>query len=422
MRPIASFFTALVALLVAPVIYADEPANETDLTSFDLSFEIEDEPLLPQWLEFSISEQLNLSRLSNSQPAKHQTRISLGTEGSIKTWLYGRLSGDVWIDWPHQSLADTERSELELVAELDRAWLQASTGSVSGKAGLDTIAWGEVEGSGVVDVLNPVTLTPELPMNLTGAPQWWLSGQFYSGSTQFSGFINLQPDYVDLGFEPPETDELEFGTRISLQQTGGDLSIYAAQLLPNTPTVVPGPSPSLIAAPYQLVALSANRAFGNWIVRTELARKTDLTSYRQNMPLPDIAAFDRVDASLAMEYKRGSSQQWLVAVIGQRILEFDPMYGSPTPDLTGWIPADETSGQWLLRFSDRYRNDNLSLTLLSRRSLDNKLWLAMGEVEYRISDPWQVTLSLLHSEVNDQHPLNSYDGEWLAGLSVVWTP
>jgi hypothetical protein len=420
---IKAVITTTSLLLLAPLVFA-ENGSDADFTSFDLTFELEPdpEPFLPPWLELSISEQIAVSQLSDSQPAQHQTQLALGSEGAIKTWLYGKISGHLSVDWPHQTVIDDEQSDLDLLAELDSAWLQASSGSVSGKIGLDTLAWGEIESSGVLDVLNPVELLPALPLDLTGAPQWWVTGQYYFNGSQLSAFTNLQPEFIETELDAPDTDELEVGGRIKMPYSHGEVALYAARLLPNTATVIPGINPSLEALPYRLVGASGHLAFEQWLLRAELAHKQNLSGYRQSTPFPENVQFDRIDGALALEYQPTSQRQWTVALIGHQILDFDPLLGSPTPDLSGWIPEDEYSGQLLLRLNDRFRNDTLNLTLLSRSSLDNKMWLMVGEIEYQISDPWQITLSVLHAEADAQHPLSVYDDEWMAGLSVTWTP
>ncbi len=308
----------------------DDPLAEDDLEFSgdalgDLEFELEDSESTYSWLDtFSIETgyRVGLSKLSDWDATVNQQYAKIGGQGLIRTWLYGEFEVRANLYWPQDSHVESDR-DYQLDRQINTGFLQSSLGNLSVRAGKYTIGWGEVEGAGVLDVINPIEQVNPGSQESTGASQWLLSGEYFMPRLTLSSFLNVRPQFTEVpGYDEPETDRFEFGLKTQWQFTGVDLSFYGAQLLANAPTFDLA-NQALIADPYQLVGFSVDKVINNIVLKWDFAYKKDVGQLQMQASIPVIVDSRRVESAFGIEYSPKENQQYTVAFIGQSIVDYD---------------------------------------------------------------------------------------------------
>ncbi len=403
----------------------DDPLAEDDLEFSgdalgDLEFELEDSESTYSWLDtFSIETgyRVGLSKLSDWDATVNQQYAKIGGQGLIRTWLYGEFEVRANLYWPQDSHVESDR-DYQLDRQINTGFLQSSLGNLSVRAGKYTIGWGEVEGAGVLDVINPIEQVNPGSQESTGASQWLLSGEYFMPRLTLSSFVNVRPQFTEVpGYDEPETDRFEFGLKTQWQFTGVDLSFYGAQLLANAPTFDLA-NQALIADPYQLVGFSINKVINNIVLKWDFAYKKDVGQLQMQASIPVLVDSRRVESAFGIEYSPKENQQYTVALIGQSIVDYDA--NMVTLGSSGTHQQDKNIVQAMLAYSDRYFNNDLALNLVALTSGNGELGLLSGQLSYQWNDRWQVEGALMGAWADTTSQYAPTDGEGLVLIGVTY--
>jgi len=354
-------------------------------------------------LQFDQAEGAQVAPVSAVPPLRFSTRLSYGAvrspagnsarwslrlnaDGSHKLGLLGNL------DWAgHMTLPDLAAGSAATVS-LDRLEWQNSAGALSVKVGKYRIGWGEFEGVPVLDVLNPGMDFTTLGSDSAALPgQWFGSAEYFGRNVTVSGFVGLKPDVAHVLPPAPGTGRgLEYGLKAEVPAENGQVSLYAARLLPQA-GVVDVTTMTSHAAAYDLLGVSANRGFGPVLLEFDLAAKKGLLRTGPTGLVRRV----RIDAALGIEWALAggtrlgqlvaavSAQHWLGANAG--LMDFGP---------AGVLPGKRTNVGYLLSYSTNFVRDSVSVSANVGGALDGSL-TAMGvNVDYTVSDAMKLSASV----------------------------
>ena len=391
--------------------------------AFEVVFAAEKPPSLLRTLGFSVQETLGWSK-NNAALFTHQTTANAKWAGGLSPSWYLEWDASAAAQWPVTPLMATSETSTASEFNINTLYVQYSVGPISAKVGHYSIGWGELEGAGVLDIINPA---PDLTQGNPSAGdngQWLASGRFYGDQWELSGFYTIDPELTDMsaaGFPAPTIEDPEWGLRLGTQISGSDVSLYVGQFVEDTP-ILDLMTTSTAANSYALVGIAANKAVGNWLFKTDIAKKSGLSLYSNAAPTLT-KSFDRVDYGVGVEYNATSGQQYGATVYGRQWRDMDGVSGAlalsmiAPPAIT---PAMDMEAGAMLRFSDSYLNDDLSFTLMSTGDLSGAMVMLSTAWGYRVNDQWSGELNLTTAKANADSMYAAFDGEVLAVFSVKW--
>ena len=440
----------LMGIFSSPLIWADDtqPEQESedaeldlgddfdledafDDTSFD-DLEFEEIPEQSNWFldTFSVElkHSLTTSKLAGWDFIGNQSSAIIGWSDSLHTSLYGEFEGQLNVFYGDD--ANLEDEDVEGEGVINTAFFQTSLGNLSARAGYFVIGWGEVEGSGVLDVINPSpAITSSGGLDITGDSQLFVSGNAFLGQQTLSAFVNLRPEFTEVpGFDEPDTDDLEFGLKFSTDVGQSDVSFYLASLLPNQPSLNPESltsTPELTASPYQLIGISANKPINKLLLKLDVALKNEVETLASAIPLPTLESTQRIDLGMGLEYSFDENKQITAALFTRHFSQYEDNFLAavvPLPDNSlQEFEAEQTSSTALLAFSDAYLNTDLTLELALLGSINGEMLLLTGELAYQLNDRWKVSTSALTATADEDGLFAQFDGETRLSATVSWS-
>jgi len=400
--------------------WADDGVDFDDTEFDDVVFE--DETSSSNWfmenVTLELGHSLSTSRNSDWNLIGNKTTGKLGWSSSLATALYTELEGQLDLYW-----GDDLKASDEYDARFTNAFIQSSVGNFSSKLGYFTLGWGEVEGSQVLDVINPTASITSGSMDISGESQLLLSTDIYMGASTTRLFINLAPEVASLPIPlltAKSTDELEYGGQLKLSMAGSDIAFYLAQLLPNTPVINTATNETQ-ANPFSLVGVSMNRTLGKMLLKGDLAYKQGLEIIDSSVTTGPVS-IDRVDYAVGVEYGFSDGKQLVVTLNNKQTLDFKQSYLA-LPDLFGApaIKAEEHASQMMLSFSDSYLNETLSLDGGAMTSLNSEMTMLFSQLDYSLSDRWSVNGSLVIAFADPESMFASYDQEVMISAGATWS-
>jgi hypothetical protein len=299
---------------------------------------------------------------------------------------------------------ESMRSEVSFAGLAREAYLQATLGSVSLKAGMQVPAWGEFEFVSVTDELSPQDFREPLVISLEalrlGQPMVILDQ--YSPLGDLTGFVvpyplfNEHPAagtgyYYDPfmgGFPVKEWHrdplEMEYGMRWKHDFEKTDVSLMAARLLENEQYFRLADPETLAKGvqPYTLVGGSLDHAFSQVLVKAEAAAKLPRAFTDGNMQKEERNVYD---AALGLTYNWDSKTTLT--------LESEDSYVQDwSPDLQGVSENTYTLVGMLRR---TFFNDDLSLTWISMVSGPFISYFHTLAASYLVNDQISISGELL---------------------------
>lgn len=294
--------------------------------------------------------------------------------------------------------------------DLTRIHLQNSTGDFSWKLGKYRIGWGEIEGAPVLDVINPGLSFGDVGLSSDELPgQWFVGLDYFASSATFSSFVGVVPEVAHV-FPTANSTDIEVGLKASIPIESGSVSLYAAQLLPQSGVVDLG-SDTSNAKPYMLAGISANRSFGNLLVEVDVAGKFGL----QRSTAVALSEHDRVDAALGFEYAPSNTMQISAAVVGQHWLEQSEDYFE-----FGEYLSPQTSANYIFGISDELMDGKLSVSANMLGTLDNTVSVTALSASYSYSDRLEFGATAVWLEANADTPLETTDDFTQYGLTSTF--
>lgn len=418
------------ALLASGLVIASE--HDVDLLldddmdflaadEFEVVLEATTPPTLLQTLGFSIQETAGWSK-NQSALFTHQTSANAKWAGSLSPAWYLEWDASAVAQWPATNVMDGSDTDADNSFNLNTLYLQYSSGPMSAKIGRYSIGWGELEGAGVLDIVNPAPdLTQGSPAALDNS-QWLASARLYGDGWDLSSFYNMAPELTDMsaaGFAAPDTASTEWGIRLGTQLNRSDVSLYAGQFVEDTP-IIDLVTFTSITSPYDLIGIAVNQPIGNWLLKADLVKKSGLTLYSRAMPTMT-KTFDRVDFGAGVEYNAPSGQQYGATLYGRHWLELDGTSGILSQAFPpAVIPTLDTEAGAMLWFSDSFLNDDLSLNIMATGDLSGAMAMLNTSLGYRLNDQWSGELQTTMAQAKADSMYASFDGEVLAVISVTW--
>ena len=349
-----------------------------------------DTEILPGWLDLFGSLSFAGSwNYAHDAPAAGQadyrglsmlrTTGALGVDIDIGSWQ-ARISGHGFYDAAYsvagreqytENLLDTYEQELEF----DELYLSGSlTSSLDLKIGRQVVVWGKADNVRVTDILNPLDNRipgmvdikyKRLPVTMTKLDyyvgDWNLSGIILNevrfdkvpvyNSDFFPGNAPLPPQREPTNFA---LDTQQYGLAVNGIFSGWDLSLYQAWVYDSRAHLsVESGTPVPVHNRVSMTGMTANVAFGNWLLKGEGAWWHDLEfTTLQGEPV------ERIDLMAGIEYTGFSETMLSVEFVNRHILDFDERL-KLAPDF-----ARQDVQQTALMLTRDFVNDTIQLKIL----------------------------------------------------------
>ncbi|TFH74623.1 hypothetical protein E3V39_00160 [Gammaproteobacteria bacterium LSUCC0112] len=412
----------------------------------------------PSHFRFRLSHQLSghLNRHSTPTPLGTREQRTRGIENQrlgmniryqnpfASGWLLqGSAQIRAWLPGDYE-YNNPERDDAEW--RINELYVQRSGARDSFSFGRQTIVWGETLGNSVLDVINTTEYRDLSIIDIEDARlnQWLLVWDRFGDNGNWSSFINLYPEFdptpitgsplfprapsvggqtLRLGYHHRESSLFEVGTRWNRSFSGSDVAVMAARLYENPlryTLALPDPTlPALAFAAqstindYTLLGLSANRAMGRLLLTLDVAFSQGVLIDSVNnlelpgggsIPAPAFERRNRLGVSAGLEYGISPTQQISVSASAQQDRGLD----------------QDARGNFLLRYSNNLRNDDLVLSATLQSQLDGEAVLMFLGADYRLNDDWEINGQLVLTRIGTQSPLYFLDEDVRAGVTVVW--
>ncbi len=362
----------------------DEPEKAAALKS-DAETDV-----LPEWLDlfgsFSLAGSWNYAHDAPAAGEADYRGLSmlrgtgaLGVDIDIGSWQ-ARISGHGFYDVAYsiegreqytKNLLDKYEQELEF----DELYLVGSLmDSLDLKIGRQVVVWGKADNLRVTDILNPLdNRVPgmvdikykRLPVTMTKLDyyigDWNLSGIIINevrfdktpvyNSDFFPGNAPLPPQKEPTNFS---LDTQQYGLAVNGIFSGWDLSLYQAWVYDSRANLsVESGTPVSIHNRVSMSGMTANAAFGNWLLKGEGAWWHDLEfTTLQGEPV------ERVDLMAGIEYTGFSETMLSIEFVNRHIIDFDERL-KLAPDF-----AQQDVQQTALMFTRDFVNDTVQLKIL----------------------------------------------------------
>lgn len=353
-----------------------------DFSSLDI-IAVQNKPL-----QLSVEHTLVINPKVSYQRTNHVTDVRVSTETSVGLLGYAQIEVKALQYW-QGSPKKPAIGDFSLL-EVEQMMLQYSLSEASIKLGRYILSWGEVEGTGVLDVINPA---PSLISGATGfTPQWLLTGSYYMPSAQVSGFVGLDPSVNALpGVVLTSSGEKEWGVKYGHTGSGSDWAVYAAHMVPNSAvlnlsTATASTTTMASAKVYQLIGYSWNKAIDDDLVKFDVAYKRGL---EHNLGVKGLILANRLDMAAGLELNDGD-RQWSASVTAQHWLDYQSSY--LTPALFP-VASNQTDVTYSLGVNDSFNNDELSWSLMHIGTPTGSLRALTGTLTWSPTDQWQSSLS-----------------------------
>ncbi len=307
-----------------------------------------------------------------------RSRLRLEYEQGWGDGWFVRLDGRYTHYWA-DDLQATLRGEAYDHSEVQELWAQYSAGACAYKVGKQRLVWGVVDGTFVVDVITPLDYTEPLLTDYANLRlgQEMLLADCFAGAWQGQLFYlpEARLDRVShSGYGLPLDTGAEYGARLKVSDSLGELSLYAAHLYANTPTPVTT-APGLAVAEYDLLGLSTTLVHESLIGQIDLALKPD-----QWYPLSNQRR-DRLDVAIGLEYVTASNHNLNAGVMWNQ-------WDNPPPS------SDDSSPLYTLGWRQSYLHDTLAMSLLAYRADQPRFWAVNLLADYQWDDHWSVAGAL----------------------------
>ncbi len=373
----------------------NEPSNQQEwladdewLESDELEFDI---PLInkeiPWWQGIKTTLQHDVTKASSIDNI-NRSKLQVLYESSITHGFYLLAQGS-YRYFNHQDSLAKNRGETYGKSKLQKFWLQYSTQQCAYTLGRQTLVWGEVDGTFVVDVLTPFDLTEQLFTDygdLRKADEMLVMDCFY-GHQQGQLFYTPKASIHTFSHQQLHVDTgQEWGGRFKYSLANLDLSIMMAHLYGNTP-FLNSINFQLKTQSYRLAALGISKAQGRLLMKMDLAHKTN-----QRDPV-NLQRSDTVSMAMGFEYTAADNQNFNMGIWQQ--------------GATGDVNALDVPLQLTLGWSRRLLHDDLSLSLMANVSqqpkFENITWLAT----YKLNDIVSLSSALSLAHISEKNAASS---------------
>lgn len=332
--------------------------------------------------QLSVEYSLSLNPKASYQRTNHTTDLRLSSERSLGLLGYGEIELKAMQYWPGD-VNKPAASPLSKV-EIETLIVQYSLAQTSVKLGRYVLSWGEVEGAGVLDLINPA---PDVTAGGSGLkPQWLLSGSYYMPAAEVSGFINVDPSVNEVPSITLATKtNKEWGVKYAVTGSGTDWALYLGQLVPNTPVINLATGQASINN-YQLVGFSWNKAIDDDLIKVDVAYKTGL---QHNLGYTGLVTDKRFDAAIGLELNDGD-RQWNMSLTAKHWFNHQASYLTPA---VSPVASNQTDWTYNIGVSDNFKNDEFSWSVMHFGTPNGSLKALTATLTWNPADQWQTSVS-----------------------------
>ncbi len=312
---------------------------------------------------------------SFTKPTNHESVMHLEGETTLG------LSGFADIDL--QAKQDWTNGELD--AEVRSTTLQLSTAQGAFKLGRYINSWGEVEGAGVLDVINPAPSLTDTDREFK--PQWLVAYNHYMGPRELQMLVNVDAQVTKVpGFTISQQADDEWGVRYKVTGSGSDWAAYMGRFVQNAAVLgIINSAAAMQANQYDLVGYSYNRAIDDDLIKFDLAWKSGIAHYESSA----FASVDRLDLSLGAEINDGD-RQWLLSLTGNYLPDSNANYKvvtiHPVTRAVSLHAVDAWSASYSVGLSDSFANDEFSWNVMLNGAINGNFSALVGDFTWDYSD------------------------------------
>lgn len=396
-----------------------------------------EEPPQPQWIGFggSVSQDISYN-YAHDAPAPGETdhrglsglrsRLDAELDLTFSPGWRAHVAGYGFYDWAYRiqgrdGYTDQFLADYESDAALGEAWIQGRLGAGADiKVGRQIVVWGKSDAIRITDVLNALDLRSpgrtdiedlRLPATMTRldfyAGDWNLSA-IAVHETRFNKMPVFGSDFYTAPAPPPPDDEpgegfgdQEYALALNGIFSGWDLSLYGAWIYDDQPhleNTLDGPR--LRHARLGMGGVAANAVLGSWLFKGEAAYFDGIEFFQTPGE-----TFARLDALLGVEYSGFADTTISLEAANRHIFDFDGRLEA-APD-----GARRNDFETAIRFSQKYLNDTLQLSLLASThglSAENGGFQRL-EVTYDWTDSVEVSAGIVNYMSGDKRAFQGVD-------------
>lgn len=376
--------TKLTLLMLASGLFTTPSYGEGSLLDDDFDdvgdFFVEDSISAAQNELFylSLEHSLKFNPKASYQRTNHTTDLRLSSEGSLGLVGYGEIELKGMQYW--QGDSNKPAAHPLSSVEVEQLIVQYSVAETSVKLGRYVLSWGEVEGTGVLDLINPA---PDLISGGTSfTPQWLLSANYYMPAADFSGFINLDPSVSQIPNAILVTQvPKEWGVKYGTTGSGGDWALYLGHLVPNTP-VLNLATGQAAAKTYNLVGFSWNKTIDDDLLKVDAAYKQGL---QHNLGYTGLMNDNRLDVAVGLEINDGDLQ-WNANLAAKHWLNHQKGYLTPAVPP---VVSNQTDWIYTMGVSSSFKNEEYNGSLMHIGTPNGALSAFTSELTWKPTDQWQ---------------------------------
>ncbi len=350
---------------------------------------------------------------------REQSSLRIEFEHNLAEGWYLQLDSRYRYFWGEDDFAEARRNgEAYDEVKWQRASIQYSHSACTATLGRQSLIWGSVEGTFVTDIVTPFDYTEQLltDYGTVRLAQDMLVSECFAGRGQLQVFYTPEaetdlyqhhPLQVTLapGLPPVllETDaDEEWGMRFQWQGSGYDLSLMAARLYDNTPSLVirteegqasnnlPGGIGNILFPPefsaeaqlaqFNLIGVASSVAIGRLLIKSEFA-------YRNRQITSSTGEFGaRYDAAVGLEFTTYNNHMLNAGVWLARFEDENAKAQEFEIVTVGWRKT--------------YLNDNLAMSLLGNHSSEPEFSMLTILAEYQWNDYLSTDLAFTLADLN----------------------
>ena len=338
------------------------------------------------------------SHLSSSNSSKSKLILNMSSSPEIAKLGFLDISANFEIDSKNKEVSN----------DLMIFNVQNSLENLSWKLGKYRKTWGDVDGTSVLDVINPAgsILSQSLP-GLKLPSRWLGETSVFIARNTFEIFFSFKPDTLHAVNSTSENSGSEIGFKSSFDIKRGQLNFYLGSLFPRVGVinVASGLSDS---SRYNLVGISAHKEIENYLVKFDLAKKINL----KRSTASGIVKDDRTDAALGIEYAPSTYDQLSLTLEGSLWEDSAVVYY--IPGSSGTLLEETKSLSYNVAYSRNTVDEKLNATISVGGNMNGSSSYLAGESTYSISDYTKIKANILLFEAEPNDPSYSYDNsKWI---------
>ncbi len=371
----------------------DYQSDSSMQTAFPATEHAEAKPKASVWAHLGADSRVTLSQslAQDERMSLLRTRVQWVFERALWRDSYLHLDTQYTRYAPEDALARAYGDDFG-DSELQALWLQQSLAQCAVKLGRQQVFWGQVEGAFAVDVLMPFDFSEPLLTEFVEVrrAQDMALLDCYGAERQIQLFYVPKATFDRYHPRPnAQLEELEdslqdeWGLRFKQRINRLELTVFAAHLYHNTPTIVFDPLSmsglALRRMRYDMLGSSLSWAQGKWLWELDLAWKSDQQLFRGD-------AVNIWDAALGFEYLSAGNHQFSFGLI---LTEAGNSSGQA---LRLWHAL---SASW----SRHYLHDDLALSVLGYWREQGQQSNTTMQAQYKLDDYWTLVTAVGYQDI-----------------------